>query len=80
VTVVASVRPISVNVTSPVWGDTVNVASRLEACSLPGHIQVSDEVRGALEHCYEFQPRGVISLRGKGRMTTAFLTGRKPEA
>ena len=57
-----------------VWGDTVNVASRLETCSRPGRIQVSDEVRGALEHCYEFEPRGVISLRGKGRMATAFLT------
>ena len=62
-----------------VWGDTVNVASRLETCSLPGRIQVSDEVRGALEHCYEFEPRGVISLRGKGRMATAFLTARRPE-
>jgi class 3 adenylate cyclase/signal transduction histidine kinase len=60
-----------------VWGDTVNVASRLEACSLPGRIQVLDEMRGALEHRYEFEPRGVISLRGKGRMTTAFLTARK---
>jgi class 3 adenylate cyclase len=60
-----------------VWGDTVNVASRLETCSLPGRIQVSDEVRNALEHCFEFEPRGVISLRGKGRMATAFLTGRK---
>jgi adenylate cyclase len=63
-----------------VWGDTVNVASRLETCSLPGRIQVSDEVRGALEHCYEFEPRGVIHLRGKGRMTTAFLTARKLKA
>jgi class 3 adenylate cyclase/signal transduction histidine kinase len=63
-----------------VWGDTVNVASRLETCSLPGRIQVSDEVRGALEHCYEFEPRGVIHLRGKGRMTTAFLTARKSKA
>jgi adenylate cyclase len=60
-----------------VWGDTVNVASRLEACSLPGRIQVSDEMRDALEDCYEFEPRGVINLRGKGRMMTAFLTARK---
>jgi adenylate cyclase len=63
-----------------VWGDTVNVASRLEACSLPGRIQVLDEMRGALEHCYEFQPRGIINLRGKGRMKTAFLTARMPKA
>jgi class 3 adenylate cyclase len=59
-----------------VWGDTVNVASRLEACSLPGRIQVSDEMQRALEQSYEFEPRGVVSLRGKGRMATAFLTGR----
>jgi class 3 adenylate cyclase len=63
-----------------VWGDTVNVASRLEACSLPGHIQVSHEMQHALEHHFEFEPRGVISLRGKGRMRTAFLTARKPKA
>jgi adenylate cyclase len=60
-----------------VWGDTVNVASRLEACSLPGRIQVSQEMQRALEHHYEFESRGVISLRGKGRMTTAFLIARK---
>jgi len=63
-----------------VWGDTVNVASRLEACSLPGRIQVSEQMRRALEHRYEFEPRGVISLRGKGRMSTAFLIGRKAKA
>ena len=63
-----------------VWGDTVNVASRLEACSIPGRIQVLDEMRHSLEHCYEFEPRGIISLRGKGRMTTAFLTARKRKA
>jgi class 3 adenylate cyclase/CheY-like chemotaxis protein len=63
-----------------VWGDTVNVASRLEACSIPGRIQVLDEMRQSLEHCYEFEPRGNISLRGKGRMTTAFLTARKRKA
>jgi class 3 adenylate cyclase len=63
-----------------VWGDTVNVASRLETCSLSGRIQVSDKVRGALEHCYEFEPRGIVNIRGKGRMTTAFLTGRKDKA
>jgi class 3 adenylate cyclase len=60
-----------------VWGDTVNVASRLEACSLPDRIHVSDEMRNALDDLYEFEPRGVINLRGKGRMSTAFLTARK---
>ncbi len=60
-----------------VWGDTVNMASRLEDCSLPGRIQVSEEMRIALEPGYEFEPRGTINIRGKGRMATAFLTARK---
>jgi class 3 adenylate cyclase len=60
-----------------VWGDTVNVASRLETCGLPGRIHVSEEMCRALEHRYCFEPRGIISLRGKGRMATAFLAGRR---
>jgi hypothetical protein len=34
-------------------------------------------MRNALDDLYEFEPRGVINLRGKGRMSTAFLTARK---
>ena len=59
--------------TYDVWGDTVNVASRLEAHGLPGRVHVSDEVRRALGHRYEFEPRGAIGLRGRGRMETFFL-------
>ena len=57
-----------------VWGDTVNVASRLEAHGLPGRVHVSDEVRRAVGHRYEFEPRGAIGLRGRGQMETFFLT------
>ena len=59
--------------TYDVWGDTVNVASRLEGHGLPGRVHVSDEVRRAVGHRYEFEPRGAISLRGKGRMESFFL-------
>lgn len=59
-----------------VWGDTVNVASRLEAYSLSGRIHVAEETRHALQRQYEFEPRGVIKIRGKGQMATAFLTRR----
>ena len=58
------------------WGDTVNVASRLEAHGLPGRIHVSEQTRRALEHRYEFEPRGAVHLRGKGSMRTAFLSAR----
>jgi adenylate cyclase len=60
-----------------VWGDTVNVASRLEAHGLPDRIHVSEQMRRLLDAAYEFEPRGTVSLRGKGRMRTWFLTGRK---
>jgi class 3 adenylate cyclase len=63
-----------------VWGDTVNIASRLETGGAPGRVQVSEETRAKLMHCYEFEPRGPIKLRGRGRAVTWFLTGRKADA
>jgi adenylate cyclase len=60
-----------------VWGDTVNVASRLEAYGSPGRIHVSERTRRVLEHRYEFELRGNINIRGKGRMPTAFLVARR---
>jgi class 3 adenylate cyclase len=59
-----------------VWGDTVNVASRLESTSEPGRIHVSARVSDALEGRYVFEPRGEIELKGKGAMRTSFLVGR----
>ena len=58
--------------TYDVWGDTVNIASRLETGGLPGRIQVSEEIRAKLVHCYKFEPRGAIKLRGRGRAVTWF--------
>jgi class 3 adenylate cyclase len=60
-----------------IWGDTVNLASRLESHGLPGRIHVSPQTSKALADRYEFEPRGLISLRGIGKFKTSFLTGRK---
>ncbi len=57
------------------WGDVVNVASRMESTSLPGRIQVSDAVRVRLQDDYDFESRGTIELRNRGTMETFFLTG-----
>ena len=56
-----------------VWGDTVNVASRLEAASLPGRIHVSGALATALSDRYTLEPRGSIEIKGKGSMATWFL-------
>jgi adenylate cyclase len=60
-----------------VWGDTVNLASRLEARGLPDRIHVSEATRRALGPGYLCKPRGLIDVKGIGKVRTAFLTGRK---
>jgi adenylate cyclase len=58
------------------WGDAVNVASRLETTAPAGRIQVSEEVATALGDAFELEPRGEIELKGKGLTKTFFLIGR----
>jgi adenylate cyclase len=58
------------------WGDTVNVASRMESHGLPGEIQLSAASRALLDGKYRFRPRGVVEIKGKGEMETWLLTGR----
>jgi len=56
-----------------VWGETVNLASRLESHGLPGEIQVSCAVREALQHGFLFVPRGPIQVKGVGELETWLL-------
>jgi class 3 adenylate cyclase len=60
------------------WGDTVNTASRMESHGVPGHIQVTQRVRGLLADRFVFRERGTIEVKGKGPMRTWFLLGRLP--
>lgn len=59
------------------WGDTVNVASRMESYGIAGKIQVTEATYQQLQHLYVFEKRGVIDVKGKGEMTTYWLVGRK---
>jgi adenylate cyclase len=65
-----------------VWGDAVNVASRMESTGEPGKIQVSREACERLKGAFVLEPRGAIEVKGKGAMETWFLVGRRerPEA
>jgi class 3 adenylate cyclase len=58
-----------------VWGDTVNVASRLEASAEPNRIHVSQAAADALGRSFEFRHRGLVELKGKGGATTLYLIG-----
>ncbi|WP_233258712.1 adenylate/guanylate cyclase domain-containing protein [[Phormidium] sp. ETS-05] len=60
------------------WGDTVNVASRMESSGLPGKIQVTVDTYKILHDQYLFEPRGLIEVKGKGEMMTYWLLSRQP--
>ncbi|XP_033242932.1 Ca(2+)/calmodulin-responsive adenylate cyclase isoform X3 [Drosophila miranda] len=57
-----------------IWGNTVNVASRMDSTGVPGYSQVTQEVVDSLvgSH-FEFRCRGTIKVKGKGDMVTYFL-------
>ena len=59
------------------WGDSVNIASRMESHGVPGRIHVTEQVRRKLDPRYAFEERGVIEVKGKGAMRTYFLNGRR---
>lgn len=48
------------------WGDTVNLASRMESAGLPDSIQVTSAVYEQLKDRFAFEPRGTIDIKGKG--------------
>ena len=58
------------------WGDTVNIASRMESQGLPDKIQVTEFTYKKLQDNYLFEERGTIQVKGKGKMTTYFLGGK----
>jgi len=61
-----------------VWGDAVNVASRMESTDSIGRIQVPENVYRRLKDDFVLQERGVVEVKGKGPMRTWYLIGRNP--
>ena len=59
------------------WGDTVNVASRMESQGVPDMIQVTEATYRLLKERFCFRKRGLIPIKGKGEMKTYFLLGQR---
>jgi PAS domain S-box-containing protein len=57
------------------WGDTVNVASRMESSGVPGAVQVAEATYERLKDRYAFERRGEIEVKGRGRTPTYILVG-----
>ena len=60
-----------------VWGDAVNVASRMESTGVEGKIQVPQVVHGRLKDDFVLEERGEVAVKGKGVMRTWFLIGER---
>ncbi len=60
-----------------VWGDAVNVASRMETTDVEGRIQVPDDVYERLRHRFVLVERGLVEVKGKGPMHTWYLVGHR---
>ncbi|EDW02904.1 adenylate cyclase type 3 [Drosophila grimshawi] len=60
-----------------IWGNTVNVASRMESTGKAGAVQVTEETCKILEPFgYMFQQRGLVVVKGKGQLMTYYLQGK----
>ena len=63
-----------------VWGDAVNLASRMESHSEPDRIQIAQSTYELIKEDFLCQPRGEIEIKGVGRVLTWFLIARKGSA
>ena len=66
--------------TYDLWGDTVNIASRMESHGNPGRIHVSEATYELLKDKFLFEERGTTHIKGKGEMNTYWLKGAKNSA
>lgn len=62
------------------WGDAVNIASRMESAGIPGHVQVTEATKQRLGHEFLLEERGRIAAKGLGDLRAWLLVGRATEA
>jgi adenylate cyclase len=62
------------------WGDAVNIASRMESQGVAGRVQVTEATRKLLAEPFVLEERGTIAAKGLGDLYTWFLVGRSGKA
>jgi class 3 adenylate cyclase len=63
--------------TYDIWGDSVNIASRMESCCEPGRINISGYTYELIKDKYDCQYRGKLNAKGKGEIDMYFVNGKK---
>jgi guanylate cyclase len=61
------------------WGDAVNTASRMESQGTPDRIQITSATHELIKDEFVCEPRGTVSVKGKGDMETWYLVGRRAD-
>lgn len=62
-----------------IWGDAVNVASRMDSTGVRGRIQVGGDCIRVLSERYDFEPRGSVYVKGKDHMHVFLLKGKRTD-
>lgn len=62
-----------------IWGDTVNIASRMESSGEPGKVNVSHATYELVKAYFDFEARGRVHAKGKGEVEMYFLLRIRPE-
>ncbi|KAL4713529.1 hypothetical protein ACJJTC_007767 [Scirpophaga incertulas] len=62
-----------------IWGDAVNIASRMDSTGVAKRIQVGESCTIVLSNKYEFEPRGSVYVKGKDDMNVFLVVGKKEE-
>ncbi|XP_050677070.1 adenylate cyclase type 9 [Leptidea sinapis] len=60
-----------------IWGDAVNIASRMDSTGVPKRIQVGDACINILSSRYDFEPRGSVYVKGKDNMHVYLVIGKR---
>jgi adenylate cyclase len=60
-----------------IWGDTVNVAARMEETCEAGRVNVSEDTHDQARYEFEWQSRGKVAAKNKGMMEMFYVTGIK---
>jgi len=62
-----------------IWGDAVNIASRMDSTGIAGRIQIGEDCLSILSERYEFEPRESVYVKGKGDMNVFLLKNKKED-
>ena len=60
-----------------IWGDTVNIASRMESASETGRVNVSEDTYKLVKDKFDCEFRGMVDVKNKRKMNMYFVNGLK---